>query len=255
MQRRFDGRRVLVTGAGSGIGRGIVHRLLSEGATLAAADISEPGLKETADAVEADARARLHTTIVDVSDADSVRAGSVAAIEFLGGLDVLVNAAGIHRAAHTHDMPLAAWNQVIGVNLTGTFLMIQAAIPHLLAGHHPVIVNFSSTAAFGAHPYMAAYSASKGGVTAMTHAIALEYAKQGLRAVNIVPGGITSGITSNLAVPEDTDWSLFARLTGWLDGGALGNPEDIAGVVAMVASDEGRYITGSEIRVDGGALM
>ncbi|MBF6330664.1 SDR family NAD(P)-dependent oxidoreductase [Nocardia transvalensis] len=255
MQRRYDGRRVLVTGAGSGIGRGVARRLLTEGATLVAADISEEGLKETAEAVGADERARLQTVRIDIGDPDAVREGSAAAVAFLGGLDVLVNAAGIMRTAHTHEMPLEAWNQVIAVNLTGTFLMIQSALPHLLQSTHPVIVNFSSTSAFGAHPYMAAYSASKGGINAMTHAIALEYAKQGLRAVNIVPGGITTGITSNLAVPDDTDWSLLSRLTGWLNGGALGHPDDVAGVVAMVASDDGRYITGSEIRVDGGALM
>ncbi|GAB2689724.1 SDR family NAD(P)-dependent oxidoreductase [Nocardia thraciensis] len=254
MQRRYDGRRVLVTGAGSGIGRGIALRLLGEGATLVAADIAEEGLKETVEAA-ADHRDRLQTVRVDVSNPDSVRAAVADGVEFLGGLDVLVNAAGIMRTAHTHEMPFESWNQVIGVNLTGTFLMVQAALPSLLQGEHPVIVNFSSTSAFGAHPYMAAYSASKGGVNAMTHAIALEYAKQGLRAVNIVPGGITTGITSNLEVPEDTDWSLMARLTGWLNNGALGHPEDVAGAVAMVACQEGRYITGSEIRVDGGALM
>lgn len=94
-------------------------------------------------------------------------------------------------------------------------------------------------------------------MASFTHAIGLEYAKQGLRAVNIVPAGITSGITTESITeqPEDADWTLFARLTGWLNGGALGSPEDIAGVVAMVGSDDGRYITGTEIRVDGGALM
>ncbi|MBB5912736.1 NAD(P)-dependent dehydrogenase (short-subunit alcohol dehydrogenase family) [Nocardia transvalensis] len=254
MQRRYDGRRVLVTGAGSGIGRGIALRLLAEGAELVAADIAETGLKETADAA-GDTASRLRTVQVDVSNPESVRTAVDTAVETLGGLDVLVNAAGIMRTAHTHEMPFETWNQVIAVNLTGTFLMVQAAVPTLLQGDNPVIVNFSSTSAFGAHPYMAAYSASKGGVNAMTHAIALEYAKQGLRAVNIVPGGITTGITTNLETPPDADWSLFSRLLGWLNGGALGSPDDVAGAVAMVASEDGRYITGSEIRVDGGALM
>ncbi|MCX4097161.1 SDR family NAD(P)-dependent oxidoreductase [Nocardia sp. alder85J] len=253
MQGRHDGRRVLVTGAGSGIGRGIVLRMLAEGARVVAGDIDEQGLKDTAAA--ADHADRLLTVPVDIADQTSARTACATAADHLGGLDVLVNAAGIMRAAHTHEMSLEVWNQVIGVNLTGTFLMCRAALPTLLRADHPVIVNFSSTAAFGSNPYMAAYSASKGGINAFTHSLALEYVKQGLRAVNIVPGGISTGITSNLALPADADWGLMARLTGWIDGGMLGDPADVAGVVAMVASEDGRYITGSEIRVDGGALM
>ncbi|MFC9996025.1 SDR family NAD(P)-dependent oxidoreductase [Nocardia sp. NPDC127526] len=253
--RRYDGRRVLVTGAGSGIGQGVALRLLEEGARLVAADINEPGLAATVEAVPADQRDRLHTVPLDVADPESVRTATAAALEFLGGLDVLVNAAGIMRAAHTHEMPLETWNQVITVNLTGTFLMCQAALPALVDSGHGVIVNFSSTSAFGSVPYMAAYAASKAGVNALTHALALEYVKKGVRAVNIVPGGISTGITSGLNLPADADWTLLARLPGWLEGGMLGKPEDIAGVVAMAASDDGRYMTGTELRVDGGALM
>lgn len=254
--RRYEGRRVLVTGSGSGIGQGIALRLLDEGARLVAADIDEPGLAATAEKA-GDAAQRLRTVPVNIADPESVRTATAAALDFLGGLDVLVNAAGILRPARTHDMPLEIWNQVITVNLTGTFLMTQSALPALLESGGGVVVNLSSTAAFSAAPYLAAYAASKGGVNAFTHAIALEYAKQGLRAVNIVPAGITSGITTKsiLAQPEGFDPKLFARMTGWLNGGALGQPEDIAGVVAMVASEDGRYMTGTEIRIDGGALM
>ncbi|WP_069165325.1 SDR family NAD(P)-dependent oxidoreductase [Nocardia altamirensis] len=254
--RRYDGRRVVVTGAGSGIGQGIALRLLDEGAQLVAADIDEPGLATTAEKA-GDAADRLRTVAVNVADQASVRTALDTALDFLGGLDVLVNAAGILRPARTHEMPLEAWNQVIGVNLTGTFLVTQAALPALVDTGHGVVVNLSSTAAFSAAPYLAAYAASKGGVNAFTHAIALEYAKQGLRAVNIVPAGITSGITTKsiLQQPEGFDPKLFSRMTGWLNGGALGSPEDIAGVVAMVASEDGRYMTGTEIRIDGGALM
>ncbi|MEV0298385.1 SDR family NAD(P)-dependent oxidoreductase [Nocardia sp. NPDC050710] len=254
--RRYEGRRVLVTGAGSGIGQGIALRLLDEGAQLVAADIDAPGLAATADKV-GDAAERLRTVEVNIADPASVAAATAESLEFLGGLDVLVNAAGILRPGRTHEMPLEVWNQVITVNLTGTFLMTQSALPALVDSGHGVVVNLSSTAAFSAAPYLAAYAASKGGVNAFTHAIALEYAKQGLRAVNIVPAGITSGITTKsiLDQPEGVDYSLFSRLTGWLNDGALGSPEDIAGVVAMVASDDGRYMTGTEIRIDGGALM
>lgn len=256
MLSRYEGRRVIVTGAGSGIGQGIALRLLSEGAQLVAADINDAGLTATVEAAPADQRDRLRTVHLDVSDPESVHTATADAFETLGGLDVLVNAAGIMRAGHTHEMPVEVWNQVLAVNLTGTFLMIQSAIPQLIeSAHGGVIVNFSSTAAFGSNPYMAAYAASKAGVNALTHSIALEYVKKGLRAVNIVPGGISTGITSGLSLPADADWSLMARLPGWIDGGALGKPEDIAGVVAMVASDDGRYMTGTELRVDGGALM
>ncbi|MFQ6399066.1 SDR family NAD(P)-dependent oxidoreductase [Nocardia sp. KC 131] len=254
--RRYDGRRVFVTGAGSGIGQGIALRLLDEGAQLVAADIDKSGLEATATKA-GDAADRLRTVVVNVADLESVRTATAEALEFLGGLDVLVNAAGILRPARTDEMPLDVWNQVISVNLTGTFLMTQSSLPALVESGHGVVVNLSSTAAFSAAPYLAAYAASKGGVNAFTHAIALEYAKQGLRAVNIVPAGITSGITTKSIrdQPEGFDPSLFARMTGWLNGGALGSPDDIAGVVAMVASDDGRYMTGTEIRVDGGALM
>ncbi len=103
---------------------------------------------------------------------------------------------------------------MIAVNLTGTFLMIREALPALLAGERPVVVNFSSTSASFAHPYMSAYAASKGGIQSMTHALAAEYSKQGLRFVSVAPGSIESGMTTGNGpgLPEDTDWSLFTKL-------------------------------------------
>ncbi len=250
MERLTD-RRILVTGAASGIGRATVLRLLAEGARVAAADVSDDGLKETEALAGSD---RITTHRVDVSDeASAAGAVSAAAAEF-GGLDALVNAAGILRGAHTHECSLELWNRVIGVNLTGTFLMTRAALPHLLESGSGVVVNFSSTSAFFAHPFMAAYSASKGGVASFTHSLAQEYGKRGLRAVNMVPGGISSGITDNIGdlMPADTDWELLLKLSPALPGGIPG-PEKVAGVVAMLVSDDAAFITGTEIRVDGGA--
>lgn len=250
MERLTD-RRILITGAASGIGRATALRLLAEGARVVAADVAEEGLKETLALADSD---RLTTRILDVADEHSVNAVVHAAVTDLGGLDALVNAAAILRGAHTRDCSLELWNRIIGVNLTGTFLMTRAALPALLGSGSGVVVNFSSTAAFFAHPFMAAYSASKGGIFSFTHSIAQEYAKQGLRVVNVVPGGISSGITDNIGslMPEDTDWDLFLKLTPALPGGIPG-PEKVAGVVAMLVSDDGAFITGTEIRVDGGA--
>ncbi len=252
---RFVDRRIIVTGGGSGIGQGTVLRLLAEGGQVHAIDVSAEGLETTCNMANADGLgARLSVATLDISNEAAVNADVVTAVADLGGLDVLVNAAGIMRAAHTHECTLDMWNLVININLTGTFLMTRAALPALLASGRGVIVNFSSTSATFAHPYMAAYAASKGGVDALTHTLAVEYSKQGLRAVAVAPGGITSGITNTTAgmLPKNADWSLFNKMSPII-GSGMGTPADVAGVIAMLASDDGRYITATSVRIDGGA--
>ena len=254
---RLENKTIIVTGAASGIGRGTALRLLEEGARVAALDLSIGALSTLADTLPAEHRDRLFVHPVDIGNEESVQSAVAAVLTEFGRLDALVNAAGILYGDHTHEIPLERWNRLIQVNLTGTFLMVREALPALLAAPGGVIVNFASTSAFFAHPYMAAYSASKGAIAAFTHSIALEYAKQGLRAVSVVPGGITSGITSTTAqnLPADTDWSLFGNLQARLGDGAQGTPENVAGVIAMLISDDGAFITGTEIRIDGGAHM
>jgi NAD(P)-dependent dehydrogenase (short-subunit alcohol dehydrogenase family) len=253
---RFEGRKTLITGAGSGIGQATVARILAEGGVVVAADVSEEGLAVTrARAEEAGVADRLTTVTVDISNEESVREAIGGAIKELGGLQVLVNAAGILRASHTHETSLDFWNTVIGVNLTGTFLVTREALPALVENGQGVVVNFSSTSASFAHPYMAAYAATKGGIRSFTHAIALEYAKAGLRAVAVEPGSIASGMTSNPGFPEhDLDPTLIGKLYPWI-GEGFAPPEDVAGVIAMLASDDGKFVTGTEIRIDGGTHM
>lgn len=148
--------------------------------------------------------------------------------------------------------------RVLDEGATGTFLMTRQALPALMASGRGVVVNFTSTAASFAHPYMAAYAASKGGVLSFTHALALEYSKQGLRAVNIQPGGVATALaTSTLdKMPEGYDLGLWAKQTPLLHGREneiLGDPSSVAAVIAMVASDDRAFITGTEIQIDGGA--
>ncbi len=262
---RFEGRRVLITGAGSGIGQATVRRILAEGGRVVGADVAENGLAATRELAVADGTAdRLSTLTVDIGDEASVVAGVASAVGLLGGLDALVNAAGILRSEHTDRTSLELWNTILRVNLTGTFLMTREALPELLASGHGVVVNFSSTSASFAHPYMAAYAASKGGVQSFTHTLAVEYAKQGLRAVSVAPGSISSGMTDasgtsgqnrGPGIPADADMSLFAKLGPALQSGngyGFAGPEAVAAVVAMLASDDGAFVTGTEIRIDGG---
>ncbi|MGM9462972.1 SDR family NAD(P)-dependent oxidoreductase [Streptomyces murinus] len=245
--------------ASSGVGQATVLRILAEGGTVVAADISEQGLRDTVAKAGADAE-RLSTRVIDIADESSVRDGVAAAVATLGGLDVLVNAAGILRSSHTHETSLDAFTHVVQVNLVGTFLVIRESIPALLAGRDAAVVNFSSTSAAFAHPYMAAYAASKGGIQSMTHALASEYARQGIRFTAVQPGSISSGMTDGSGaskqstgpgLPAGADMSLFAKLSPALGQGFAG-PETVASVVAMLGSEDGRFITGTEVRVDGG---
>ncbi len=247
--KRFEEKVVLVTGAASGIGRATAERLAREGAALHLGDVQEEGLLATAKECEA-LGARVSRSVCDVSEPDSVRTTVADCVALQGGLDVLVNVAGILSLQHTHDVDLETWQRILAINLTGTFLMCQAALPHLLerGGN---IVNISSTAALAGMPYGAAYGASKGGVLALTRTLAVEYGKRGLRANAICPGSIQTPMTSRSALPEDADFKLVMRAMA-LDQPR--GPETVASVVAMIASKDGAHINGESIRVDGGTL-
>lgn len=259
MMERFSDRRVIITGAGSGIGAATVARLLQEGATVAAFDISAEGLAATAAAADdAGTAKRLTTAVLDISREADVITAVDAAVTELGGLEVLVNVAAVQTCSHTHETTLEDWNRTLAVNLTGTFLMTRQALPALLESGRGVVVNFTSTAATFAHPYMAAYAASKGGVLSFTHSLALEYSKQGLRAINIQPGGVSTALANSTLdkMPEGYDLGLWAKQTPLLhgnDSAILGDPSAVASVIAMAASDDGAFLTGTELRVDGGA--
>ena len=247
--QRFDKRAVLVTGAGSGIGRASALRIASEGGSVFCVDLFEEPLEETVAAIES-AGGTACLQVCDVSDPDQVAAAVTACVDTDGELYALVNMAGILRFDDTERLAQADWDRIIAVNLTGTMLLCRAALPHLVASGGS-IVNAASTAALAGLPSGVAYSASKGGVLAMTRSIAIEYGKRGVRANCVCPGDINTGMTTGIDYPDNMDFDLIPRIMSLT--GPKG-PETVAGVIAMLASDDAAHITGEDIRVDGGTL-
>lgn len=247
--QRFDDKTVMITGAASGIGRATALRLASEGGKIFAVDVQEAALQESVELIQA-AGGQAVARLCDVTSETDVAGCMQSCIDDFGSLDVLCNIAGILRFDHFHELDYAAWKRVIDVNLNGVFLMCRSAIPYLLE-RKGNIVNAASTAAMAGLPWGSVYSASKGAVLALTRTLAIEYAKQGLRANCVSPGDITTPMTKAPKLPEDADWKMMARCSAI--NGPMG-PEVIAGVIAMLASDDGVHINGENVRVDGATL-
>ncbi|MFZ4668583.1 MAG: SDR family NAD(P)-dependent oxidoreductase [Microthrixaceae bacterium] len=246
---RFSDKVVLVTGAASGIGRATAERLASEGASLALSDVNADGLEETATACRAegvDVLAQVGNVGDEASVADIVRS----CVDHFGRLDVLVNVAGILQFKDLRETTLDDWNRIISVNLTGTFLMCREAMPHLLnSGGN--IVNTASTAALAGHPWTVSYSASKGGVFALTQTIAVEFGKQGVRCNSVAPGSVLTPIQQAFDLPEGADPKLVYRIMA-LD--KQRGPETVASSIAFLASDDAAHVNGTCLKVDGGTL-
>ena len=237
MTGRFAGKKALVTGAAGGVGRATVDLLREEGATVVGVDLRE------SDGVRA----------CDVSDPASVTAAVAAAVEELGGLDVLVNVAGIDQFRKFEDLDVETWNRHLAVNLTGPMLMSHAALPHLKESKGN-IVTIASIAGLRAQPYQAAYCSSKAGVVMLMKSLALELHADGVRANTICPGGVDTDLpmaaASEHGLDSGLDWTLLTETAGGRYG--FMPPKDIADAVAYLASDAAASVTGAVLSVDRG---
>jgi NAD(P)-dependent dehydrogenase (short-subunit alcohol dehydrogenase family) len=248
LPRRLAERRAIVTGAGAGIGEAIAVRLAAEGARVLVADIDLDAAQKVAGDVGAPALAHR----VDVSSEQSTAEMIDRAAQEWGGLDVLVNNAGVGIAATTPDTDESGWRTVIDVCLTGTFFGMKHAIPVMREGGGGAIINMSSVAALVGIADRAAYSAAKGGILALTRAAAIDHVGEGIRVNCIAPGTVDTPWVQRITNGYDDPAAARAAMESRQPHGRLVTPEEIAAMAAYLASDEAASVIGAAMIVDGG---
>nr|WP_295887943.1 SDR family NAD(P)-dependent oxidoreductase [uncultured Devosia sp.] len=248
MTDRLKNKRLLVVGAATGIGRAVAAACIAEGARVVIADLNAEQGKATAKALGPNCS----FVRCDVADETSVNALMAHTVSSLGGLDGLVNNAGLQKAGPLEKIDVKDWDALMGVNARGVFLATKAAIPHLRASGGGSIVNTASLAAKRGGPGIAAYAASKGAVMALTTATALELAGEGIRANSVCPGFIDTPF-NNPAIDfmggREAQAEVVARMVPL---GRQATPEEVAPLYVYLLSDESGYVTAQALSIDGG---
>lgn len=245
---RLEGKRAIVTGAGAGIGRAIAIRLSGEGARVALADLDEGAAEKVAGEIEGKTLVRR----TDVTKAAEVEALVRSVVEEWGGLDVMVNNAGVGVAATAPDTSEEDWGRQMDVNLKGTFFGIKYAVPAMRDSGGGSIVNMSSIAALVGIADRAAYCAAKGGILALTRAAAIDHVSEGIRVNCIAPGTVDTPWISRITAGYDDPQEARAKMQARQPHGRFVTPEEIAAMAAYLASDESASCIGACMVVDGG---
>jgi NAD(P)-dependent dehydrogenase (short-subunit alcohol dehydrogenase family) len=244
---RLEGKVAIITGGGSGIGRAAAELFAREGAKVVVADYNAEAGQNALQAIK-DSGGEAVFVQVDVSDSDQVRNMVQTALDTYGGIDILFNNAGILLFGSVLDTDLKDWNRLISINLTGVFLCSQAVIPHMIGrGGGSIINTSSSTGAHDVAANIAAYVTSKGGVTLLTRAMAVDHAKDHVRVNAIAPGPTdTPMLRDNMSAQALADFAATFPMK------RLGRPEELAYAALFLASDEASFVTGAVLAVDGG---
>jgi meso-butanediol dehydrogenase/(S,S)-butanediol dehydrogenase/diacetyl reductase len=247
MSARLEGKVALITGAASGIGAATARRFAREGARLELADLNEDGARALAREIAATG-AEVDARGLDVGDVAQVDAVTRAAVDRFGRLDIVFNNAGIGAFGKVPDMDPELWRRVIAVDLDSVYFGCRAAIPHLRAAGGGSIINTASISGLFGDYGLAAYTAAKAGVVNLTRTMAIDHARERIRINAVCPGAIeTPLLTPLLGVPGAAE--QYAAL---IPMGRVGRPEEVAAVVAFLASEDAAYVTGTAIVIDGG---
>jgi len=244
---RLENKIAIITGAGSGIGRGIALTFIREGAKVVVADWSEKGGQETVDLIKGQGGEAVFVK-TDVSKAEDIERMVGVCLKEYGKVDILINNAGIAKMGPLHETSEADWDAVMNVNLKSVFLASKAVIPEMLKQGKGKVVNTASIAGLVGFETAGAYCASKGGIIALTRVMALEYAKNKINVNAIAPGIIKTAMTKDM-LQDQTTKAGFEAQTPYP---RLGEPEDIAMAALYLASDESDFVTGEVLVVDGG---
>jgi NAD(P)-dependent dehydrogenase (short-subunit alcohol dehydrogenase family) len=247
-QGRLAGRRAVVTGAASGIGRAIAGRFVQEGARAVVLDLDGAALADLESSLGDGIAAH---AAIDVTDGAAVTEAVGAAAEAMGGIDVVVNNAGIPMVGAVRDLTDEAWDRALDVDLKSVFLVSRAAWPHLEAGGG-AIVNTASIAGVVGTPGQAAYATAKAGVVMLTKCMALDGAAAGIRVNAVCPGFVATPMLERWLAGQDDPAEARAGVEAMHPLGRLGEPRDIADAFVYLASDEARWVTGTTLTVDGG---
>jgi NAD(P)-dependent dehydrogenase (short-subunit alcohol dehydrogenase family) len=253
--RLLDGVTAIVAGGGSGIGQAVVARFAEHGAVVEFVDINAAAVAET----ERELRARgldVSGHVADVSDPDQVSAFAEKVAGRRGGVGALVNSAGIQRYGTVETTSWQTWDEVFAVNVRSMFLLAKHAVPLMRRNGGGVIVNVSSGQAVASQRNVVAYTASKGAISAMTRAMAVDHAAEGIRVNTIVPGSVDTPMlraSARAIAPDDTD-RVIGEWGSEHPIGRVGQPAEIADACVFLASPLASYVTGAELRVDGGLL-
>ncbi len=252
---RFQGKVVLITGGGRGIGRATALRFAQEGADVVVTDIQPDWAQSVADEIRALGRSALAVP-GDVADEQDVAAVVDRAMARFGQLNVVFAQAGISRPYTVANMPVSAWDEVIRVNLRGVFLTCKLSAPALIAsGGGAIVTMSSSTAGWDTLPEGAAYMASKEAVSGLTKSLALQLGGYGIRVNAVCPGVIKTRLGAAADESDEAFEARYARFASRIPLRRVGMPEDVAAAVAFLASDDARHISGSLLLIDGGQTL